>query len=491
MADPPRRHVATTQHEKAAATVREARTRAAAADAGRDPPSAAVDGRPERRGRRPAGRASRAEPTRRARSAGRPGPARSRAAGGDAGSRRRPRAAARRPDRPPPAARRGRRPPRARGRDGRGRAAARAGAQPRDWRAAERGPFRRPSRRARHRRAGPSRRASGPAPRPEIARRGRQPRAAADDRRPARCAARAARGSGGRGRRRELEQAHVSQHRRPQPDAQRHPVPEPALPPPRRAEVARRRPSRRGPSLRKVRRGPRAAPRPSSTRRRRTRKATAAAPAAGCARPKRPRSCASSRVEARAAPSQELARAAEAVNAGHERDAARILRPLRDAYPDAAAVRELLGLVPLPARASIRPRREELGTFADLTGSVEQHPVLMDCARAQKKYAQGRVALGGARARRRRRPRSCPKGRIVMAGSLADRGRLRDAVAMLERRGGNVQRPAEHHLRVWYALADLCERSRRPAARARALRSGAHAATPAFADVAERLLALG
>ena len=47
---------------------------------------------------------------------------------------------------------------------------------------------------------------------------------------------------------------------------------------------------------------------------------------------------------------QELARAAEAVNAGHERDAARILRPLRDAYPDAAAVRELLGLVPLPAR---------------------------------------------------------------------------------------------------------------------------------------------
>ena len=41
---------------------------------------------------------------------------------------------------------------------------------------------------------------------------------------------------------------------------------------------------------------------------------------------------------------QELGRAAEAVNAGHERDAARILRPLRDAYPDAAAVRELLGL---------------------------------------------------------------------------------------------------------------------------------------------------
>ena len=46
-----------------------------------------------------------------------------------------------------------------------------------------------------------------------------------------------------------------------------------------------------------------------------------------------------------------------------------------------------------------------------------------------------------------------------MAGSLADRGRLRDAVAMLERRGNDVQRPAEHHLRVWYTLADLCERT--------------------------------
>ena len=55
--------------------------------------------------------------------------------------------------------------------------------------------------------------------------------------------------------------------------------------------------------------------------------------------------------------------------------------------------------------------------------------------------------------------RSSTEGRIVMAGSLADRGRLRDAIAMLDRRGGNVQRPAEHHLRVWYALADLYERT--------------------------------
>jgi tetratricopeptide repeat protein len=73
----------------------------------------------------------------------------------------------------------------------------------------------------------------------------------------------------------------------------------------------------------------------------------------------------------------------------------------------------------------------------------------------------------------------------VMAGSLADRGRLRDAVAMLERRGGNVQRPAEHHLRVWYALADLCERTG-DLPRARELFDRVRRQDPAFADVAER-----
>jgi tetratricopeptide (TPR) repeat protein len=184
----------------------------------------------------------------------------------------------------------------------------------------------------------------------------------------------------------------------------------------------------------------------------------------------------------------ELAHAAEAVNAGHERDAARILRPLRDAYPDAAAVRELLGLVhyrlgQYPAAA------KELGTFADLTGSVEQHPVLMDCARAQKKYAKV-ASLWEELAASSPSAALVSEGRIVMAGSLADRGRLRDAVAMLERRGANVKRPSEHHLRVWYALADLCERTG-DLPRARELFDRVRKSDPAFADVAERLVALG
>ena len=186
---------------------------------------------------------------------------------------------------------------------------------------------------------------------------------------------------------------------------------------------------------------------------------------------------------------QELSRAAEAVNAGHERDAARILRPLRDAYPDAAAVRELLGLVHYRLGQYPAASRE-LGTFADLTGSVEQHPVLMDCARALGQ--PGRVQeLWTELAEVSPSSALVTEGRIVLAGSLADNDRLAEAVAMLGRRAsGSVKKIQPHHLRLWYALADLEERSGNlPRARMLFDRIRRHEA--GFADVAERLAALG
>jgi len=184
----------------------------------------------------------------------------------------------------------------------------------------------------------------------------------------------------------------------------------------------------------------------------------------------------------------ELNRAAAAAGAGHDRDAMRILRPLRDRYPEAAAVRELLGLChyrlgQYPSAA------KELGAFVDLTGSVEQHPVLMDCARAQRKWAKVQE-LWDELAAASPSAALVAEGRIVLAGSLADRGRLRDAIVVLERRADNVQRPAEHHLRVWYVLADLSERAG-DLPRARELFDRVRRNDPAFADVAERLLALG
>jgi tetratricopeptide (TPR) repeat protein len=184
----------------------------------------------------------------------------------------------------------------------------------------------------------------------------------------------------------------------------------------------------------------------------------------------------------------QLARAADAFAAGRERDAARILRPLRDAYPDAAAVRELLGLVHY--RLGQYPAAtKELTAFVDLTGSVEQHPVLMDCWRAQRRYDRAEE-LWEELARSSPSGALVTEGRIVLAGSLADAGRLRDAITTLSRRADDVRRVQPHHLRLWYALGDLYERAGEiPRAREMFLRVRKQDAS--FADVAERLAALG
>lgn len=183
----------------------------------------------------------------------------------------------------------------------------------------------------------------------------------------------------------------------------------------------------------------------------------------------------------------DLARAAEAFSAGRERDAARILRPLRDLYPDASAVRELLGLSQYRL-GQYAAATKELEAFADLTGSVEQHPVLMDCARALGRHARVEE-LWEELAQASPSAALVSEGRIVLAGSRADQGRLHEAIATLDRRRGTPGRVQEHHVRVWYALADLYERAGEiPKARDLFLQVRRHDA--AFADVAERLAAL-
>lgn len=184
---------------------------------------------------------------------------------------------------------------------------------------------------------------------------------------------------------------------------------------------------------------------------------------------------------------QQLAAAADAFAAGRERDAMRLLRPLRDAYPDASAVRELLGLChyrigQYPAAA------KELDAFVNLTDSVEQHPVLMDCARAQGKYRRVEELWEELAAAS---PTSAlvTEGRIVLAGTRADRGRLQEAIATLDRRAAVPARVQEHHLRLWYVLADLYERAGE-IPKARDLFTRVRRYDAGFADVAERLAAL-
>ena len=185
---------------------------------------------------------------------------------------------------------------------------------------------------------------------------------------------------------------------------------------------------------------------------------------------------------------RELAKGADALAREHERDAIRILRPLRDALPDSPSVRELLGLA-YYRDGKFPAATKELEEFVRLTQSVEQHPVLMDCYRAQHRWK--RVDdLWSELVATSPPPELATEGRIVAAGALADRDRVPEALALLGRRLPKVSHAKEHHLRLWYALADLEERAGN-LPRARALFDKVRSHDAGFADVAERLAALG
>jgi tetratricopeptide (TPR) repeat protein len=182
-----------------------------------------------------------------------------------------------------------------------------------------------------------------------------------------------------------------------------------------------------------------------------------------------------------------LARGARALDRGYEREALRFMRPYRDPHPDSADLRELLGLT-YYRLGRWNLAQKELEAFVALTQSRDQHPVLMDCARALGRFKQVeklwddlRAVSPGAEI--------VTEGRIVAAGTLADRGKLDEAIKLLERAPATGKRILSHHLRLWYALADLYERAG-DIPSARALFRKVSAQDPAFVDVAERLAAL-
>jgi tetratricopeptide (TPR) repeat protein len=180
--------------------------------------------------------------------------------------------------------------------------------------------------------------------------------------------------------------------------------------------------------------------------------------------------------------------AADAFAHDREREALRILRPLREQLPDSPSVRELTGLCQYRI-GNYAAAAKDLEVYTDLSDAVDQHPVLMDCYRAQRRWRKVEE-LWEELAAVSPSAELVTEGRIVYAGSLADQGRLPEALTVLRRRAERVRTPVEHHLRLWYALGDLKERAGN-LARARELFHQVRRADPAFADVAERLAALG
>lgn len=182
-------------------------------------------------------------------------------------------------------------------------------------------------------------------------------------------------------------------------------------------------------------------------------------------------------------------RVADAAQAfGNDRldDARKILKPIAEEAPGAASVRELLGLT-LYRLGRFRPAAAELEAFRDLTGSVDQNPVLADCYRALGRHTDAEELWEELR---EASPSAelVAEGRIVAAGSLADRGRLADAIRLLES-APRGKKAREHHLRTAYALADLRERAG-DVSRARELFGWIAGVDADFADVRRRVAAL-
>lgn len=168
-------------------------------------------------------------------------------------------------------------------------------------------------------------------------------------------------------------------------------------------------------------------------------------------------------------------------------EARKLLKPIAEQAPQAASVRELLGLT-FYRLGRWKDAVRELEAFRDLSGSTEQHPVLADSYRALKRHGSVQTLWDELK---EASPSAdlVTEGRIVMAGSMADRGDLKGAIALLDRSQKNVKRAQVHHLRQAYALADLLERGGE-VSRARELFRWVVQHEPGFADAAERASSL-
>jgi tetratricopeptide (TPR) repeat protein len=172
------------------------------------------------------------------------------------------------------------------------------------------------------------------------------------------------------------------------------------------------------------------------------------------------------------------------------RDASRILKTVVDAVPNAPSARELAGLSQY-RQGWWRAALANLEAYGALTGSVDQHPVRMDCQRALGRPKRVEALYSELR-RGSPDPEVLSEGRLVLAGTRADQGDLAGAVGVLVEAGAGrrVRNPAERHIRQWYVLADLMERSG-DLAKSRELFLRVSDVDPHAYDVDERLESLG
>ena len=188
---------------------------------------------------------------------------------------------------------------------------------------------------------------------------------------------------------------------------------------------------------------------------------------------------------------ERLAAAAGAYERDRYRDALRMTKTVLELAPRSATALELYGLASYRI-GHWRDALRYLGQAAEVAGRDEsQIPVLMDCHRALRHRHKVRALWDELRASSPA-PDVLVEGRLVLAATLRDEGKLDEAIAELVDAGAArmLRHPGDRHIRQWYLLADLYERAG-DMPRARELFARVAEADPELADASARLAAIG
>lgn len=168
-------------------------------------------------------------------------------------------------------------------------------------------------------------------------------------------------------------------------------------------------------------------------------------------------------------------------------EAKRIARSLLKELSSVATVHEVIGLASYRL-GQWRDATAALEMAQNLNERVENMPILADCYRAQKRWSDVDDIWKDLK-EQSPAPDVMAEGRIVAAGSLADRGDLSAAIELMRKASSTPRRIRDYHLRQWYVLADLYDRAG-DIQRAREFFTRVAAADPGFSDVRDRLSGL-
>lgn len=132
------------------------------------------------------------------------------------------------------------------------------------------------------------------------------------------------------------------------------------------------------------------------------------------------------------------------------------LRQAKDLAPQAATIRELLGLSAYQIEKWDEALRE-LRTFRRISGETTQVPVEMDCLRALERPEDVHKTFRQLQGLDPR-PETDDEARVVLASSQLDRGLVADAWKTIKP-GRLVANPRPSALRRWYVAARVAARS--------------------------------